>query len=240
MDVRTFFRISTQTMQISKNAATARNGNSAERRLCDNARVRELLTTAFGKPITSISLVPGRRKSDIVVAFDDATSIYIQNKEGDGNGRGWSIDRRALHKFPLDNAGKELLENVCLNHAGDRPEVICPPTLVSDLLVGTDPETAPAYFTHTIFHKETGELLHLSIASVSDIMTALNSVTYPTLLPKKTCVHVSPFMYLQRKGGGSSDHAPNDIQVKLIRFPDGVMRSLQTNDQSTEQTQQPR
>jgi hypothetical protein len=104
--------------------------------------------------------------------------------------------------------------------------VAAPRTLVTELLVGTDPDTAPTHFTHSIFHKETGELLHLSIAPVKDVLTALESVMYPTLLAKKTCVHVSPFMYFQRKGGGSKDHAPNDIQVKLIKFPEGVMQPL--------------
>lgn len=226
MDIRKFFRLSIQSMSITRNAATARNGNAAERRMCDNTDVRERLAAYFGKQIVSISLIPGRKKSDVSLVFDDSTTLRLQNKEGDGNNRGWSVDRRSLSKMPVDDAGRELLDNVCLKHTGDRPTAACPPTLISDLLLGSDPETAPTHFTHSIFHKETGELLHISIASVSDVLTSLTSSMYPTLVPKRTCVHISPLLYLQRKGGGSSDHAPNDIQLKLKSFPAGVLRVL--------------
>ena len=30
-----------------------------------------------------------------------------------------------------------------------------------------------------------------------------------------TCLHISKYVYLQRKGGGNTDHAPNQIQAKL-------------------------
>lgn len=30
-----------------------------------------------------------------------------------------------------------------------------------------------------------------------------------------TCLHLSPYISLQRKGGGSTDHSPNHIQAKF-------------------------
>jgi hypothetical protein len=30
-----------------------------------------------------------------------------------------------------------------------------------------------------------------------------------------TCLHICPYISLQRKGGGNTDHSPNHIQAKL-------------------------
>jgi hypothetical protein len=43
---------------------------------------------------------------------------------------------------------------------------------------------------------------------------------YESCLPKRTCVYLSPLVYLQRKGGGKKDHSPNHIQAKLRAMPD--------------------
>ena len=68
-------------------------------------------------------------------------------------------------------------------------------------------------------------------------MEKLLSELYPILTPKKTCVHLSPRLYLQRKGGGSKDHAPDHIQLKLKSMPDGMVRLLpQTMSLPLEQT----
>jgi hypothetical protein len=226
MDIRNFFARLKQGMH--QNAATARSGFAAERRLCEDIVIKQKLESYFKKPIVSIQPVAGRKKSDVVVLFEDTTRAYIQNKNinGDGKHRGWSADRRAIHKFPLDETGKTLLTNVCLLHAGDRPDVPCPPTLIPDLLLGTDMLVRPTHFAHTAFHKETGELESMSIATADAVIASLQSVAYPTLLAKKTGVHISPLMYLQRKGGGKTDHAPDDIQLKLKCLPDSVMTHL--------------
>lgn len=208
---------------LSKHAIIARNGNSAERVLCNNVQQFEAY---FGKSITSIALVPGRRKSDVSIQFADGTTARLQNKDGDGNHRGWSIDRRALDALPLDTNGKTLLDNVCLHPNEERPIAVCPSTLVAELLLGTDPATAPTHFTHTIVDPQTGTLRHLSIAPADEVIGALTQTLYPTLVPKRTCVHLSPLLYFQRKGGGSKDHAPDHIQVKLKSFPDGILHVL--------------
>ena len=224
MDIRSFFG---RSMQVSRNAATARNGNAAERRMCDRPDVKQRLETYFGKTIATIQLVPGKKKSDVTVVFEDQTLIRIQNKEGDSKNRGWSADRRSLDRMPVDDAGKALLDVVCLKKEGERPaNVQNPTTLIRELLLGTDVDAMPTHFTHTVFDRQTGELLHLSIASADSILSALEATAYPNLVDKRTCVHIAPGMYLQRKGGGSHDHAPNDIQLKLVQFPEGIMTSI--------------
>ena len=207
-------------------AAIARNGNTAERRFCEILMVRQCLENHFRKPIRTIRLIPGRKKSDIQVEFMDDTLARIQNKDGPGNNRGWSVDRRSVSRMPLDDVGKQLLDNVCLKKAGERPVVERPAGLIHALLMGVDPEYTPHYFTHSIFHKETGELLQLSIASAERILEALNETAYPQLVAKRTCVHISPLLYLQRKGGGAADASPNDIQLKLKSLPSSVMEPL--------------
>lgn len=220
IDIRTFFRI------MNRNAATARSGNTAERHMCDNPAVRQKLERYFGKPVTDIQLISGRKKSDLRVLFGDSTHARIQNKNGPGENRGWSIDRRPLSKMPLEDNGKDLLRAVCLTHTGERPTVHRPDGLLRDLLMGGEPDFMPEYFTHSIFHKETGELLHLSIAPADRVLTMLNETAYPQLLAKRTCVHISPVVYFQRKGGGSADNSPDDIQVKLLSLPTSVMETI--------------
>jgi hypothetical protein len=56
-------------------------------------------------------------------------------------------------------------------------------------------------------------------------MDAIQKEAYDTLMAKRTCVHLSPRIYLQRKSGGAADHAPDDIQVKLKSLPE-IMTTL--------------
>jgi hypothetical protein len=212
--------------QISRNAATAKKGFQAEKRLCELPQVKSYLETYFAKPIQKLELVPGKKKSDLLVVFQDETRAKIQNKDGKGNGRGWSADRRCVDKMPVCEAGKTLLRNICLKKAAERPVAMRPPNLIGDLLLGSDEETKPTHFTHTEFHKESGELLALSIVPAPTVIQTLNEKAYPQLLAKRTCVHISPLLYLQRKGGGSKDHAPDDIQLKLKELPSEIMTCL--------------
>jgi hypothetical protein len=211
---------------LTRNAMTAGAGNSAERNLCNTPRVKDLFAAYFKKPVETITQVAGRKKADVVVVFNDKTSVRIQNKDGVGNGRGWSADRRPIDRVPLDEDGKTLVANVCLKRGEYRPAVARPSTLIGELLLGTDPDATPEYFTHSVFHKETGELLSMSIGSADSVLSVLNDEAYDILVAKRTCVHISPRMYLQRKGGGSKDHAPNDIQLKLKSLPETAMTHL--------------
>lgn len=205
---------------ITRNAQIARAGNRAEQLMCTNADVRTRLETHFKKPIAKIDLIKGRKKSDNLLTFADGTTCRIQNKDGHGGGRGWSADRRDVSSMPIGDTGKDLLSVVCLKRPGERVTVDSDPNLIRHLLLGTDPEYTPDYFTHSIFHKETGELLSLSIASADRVINSLLSTAYPQLVAKRTCVHIGPLMYLQRKGGGAADNAPDDIQLKLKSLPD--------------------
>ncbi len=224
-------------MEPSFHADIARTGNKAEAILCGNTESLAAFAAYFGKQILKASLIPGRKKSDILLEFNDGTSVRIQNKNGTGGGRGWSVDRRHVKYLPLEEAGQQLLSNVCLKKGPERPDICQTPTLLQTLLLGSDEQFRPAYFTHSVIDKQTNQVKELWICPTEFVMEALLKELYPNLMPKKTCVHLSPRLYLQRKGGGSKDHAPDDIQLKLKSMPDGMTKLLpQTMLQSAEQT----
>ena len=44
----------------------------------------------------------------------------------------------------------------------------------------------------------------------------INSIKIDIKMKKNgTCLHLSPYISLQRKGGGNTDHSPNHIQAKF-------------------------
>ena len=53
-------------------------------------------------------------------------------------------------------------------------------------------------------------------------MAFLHKELYEVMEPKRTCVHLSPICYLQRKGGGGKKDAnPDNIQMKF-RFTQAI------------------
>lgn len=218
---------------MSKNAETARKGFKAESLFCQSGVVKELLETYFNKAIVDIKKQVHGKKSDIVVVFCDETVAKIQNKNGNSkNSRGWSADRRSVDKMPVNDDGKLLLRNVCLKECTDRPVVLFDPQIVSTLLLGDDAEYMPTHYSHTAFD-DSGELIHLRICPSELIIAEFIQTAHPTLVAKRTCVHINDYMYLQRKGGGSTDHSPNDIQLKVKGFPKSIMTTIYDKNQTT-------
>lgn len=218
---------------MSKNAETAKRGFKAESLFCESGVVKELLETYFNKAIVEIKKQVHRKKSDIVVVFCDETTSRIQNKDGNSkNTRGWSADRRSVDKMPLNDNGKLLLKNVCLKEGTHRPVVEFTPMLITSLLLGNEAEYMPTHYSHTSFDNS-GELIHLSICPSELIIAEFTQSAYPMLDPKRTCVHINDYMYLQRKGGGSTDHVPNDIQLKVKCFPKSIMTTIYDKNQTT-------
>jgi len=212
---------------LSANARTARSGNKAETDLCTNSFVITALTRYFGKPIKVIRKINGRKKADNIVECEDGTMYRLQNKNGTGGGRGWSVDRRSIDKIDVTDEARTLVGAVCLQkgtRTSDNIKIV--PDVISILLLGIEAEYMPTHFTHTKFDSQTGSLIELSIAPSTTVIEALKKEVYEHFVPKRTCVHLSPHLYFQRKGGGSKDHAPDDIQVKLRCFPDGVFETI--------------
>ena len=192
----------------------ARNGNLAERLLCDSIQLNECLSTYFEEKGTLQQLV-GRKKSDI--QFISTRIRRIQNKNGHVNGRGHSVHRSSIHALVTHEDARTLLRNVCIQKQGDRPcvskdvsrEIVC------QHMFGT--EYSPDYFTHTKI--SCGQIHELWICPADTLRDAVLADLYDTMHAKKTCVHISPAIYLQRKGGRHREHAPNDIQIKFRLGP---------------------
>jgi hypothetical protein len=201
----------------------AKNGNKAEVLFCNSQIVKTLLETYFGKLISKTNLVPGRKKSDVFIHFEDETKIAVQIKSGTGGGRGWSTDRRKITEYTEEE--QLLLENVCLKKGTDRPEVVFSSDLIRTRFLGNDPEFQPQEFIHVIV--KNNEISELSICNANAFLDALCITKYQNYLPKKTCVHLSPLLYLQRKGSQKHDkERANDIQLKLKKMPDCMAKLM--------------
>jgi len=212
------------TPVLSRNALVARSGFKAENVLIKQYTALNALSTQyFHKPIVSAILVPGRTKSDIKLWFNDTTFTTAQIKNGNGGGRGWSFDRRSIDSMPISSEAKILLKTVCLRTGEERKIVPIDTDILRQLFLGNDESTMPQHFIHT--NMVNGIITELSVCPADEFIASVNSDIFTQYNAKKTCIHLSPLIYLQRKGGGSSDHSPNDIQSKLRAMPK-CMRKL--------------
>ena len=218
--ITTKISVSEITIKVknSKNSMVAISGNLAEDVLCNSYKVLDKLSTQyFKKKIVSCKKIK-KKKSDLILTFDDGSTAMIQLKNGDGGGRGWSFDRRPLNAMPTNEYFKELINIVCLRANGTRKTIPNDKTLISSLLFGEDEMTKPQYFFHTTM--KDGKIASLSVCSSNLFMNTVLKSVYENCEAKRTCVHLNPFIYLQRKGGGKTDHSPDDIQAKLRCMPD--------------------
>ena len=205
----------------SKNAMVAKSGLYAETLLCESTH--EILTRYFGKPVIKCEKAKGRTKSDIIILFEDGSKVMAQMKNGTGGGRGWSFDRRCVEAMPADTPAKDLLKIVCLKRIGERKATPMSINL-AHLLLGQCKDTMPEYFIHTTVIDK--KIATLSICPTALFVKTLMDDAYETLVSKRTCVYLTPVIYLQRKGGGKCDHSPNDIQAKLSKMPNCMVHLM--------------
>lgn len=198
----------------TKNAQIAKNGLRAEKFICRQESIQTALEQHFELSIRKVECIP-RKKYDIKITFDNGTVTTLQNKDG-GNGRGWSVDRRSVDKFQHLNL-QTLLKTVCLKQGIEKPIVSGINEMIMNRCILGESES-PAWFTHTTSDKSTGNIISMSICSADTFMAGMYAELYKEMEPKRTCVHLSPSVYLQRKGGGKTDAKPDDIQMKL-RLP---------------------
>jgi len=198
---------------LSKNAQTARLGFKAEEVLTTLPAVATAFAAYFAKPVQAVVKAPHGKKTDIIVQFTDGTNTKIQNKNGD-NQRGFSVDRRDGVDLTESTACRDLIAAVCLKKGGTRPTVDATTSLqmVDTCFLGNDVTWTPNYITHT--QMKDGALQHIAICPMPTFVAALKAEIYAEMVPKRTCVHLSPSIYLQRKGGGKTDKRPDQIQTK--------------------------
>lgn len=230
--------VSSDVEKLSKNSQIAKHGFRAEVVICSQENIKSSFEAYFGLPIKSLTRVHGK-KYDIIIKFENGTETTLQNKDGDGKGRGWSVDRRKVDLFKNDSLAT-LLKTLCLKQGTETP--IISDTIskkVIDMCILGETEY-PKYFTHTISDKGTGRIISIHICPTDTLMMVMYGELYKVMEPKRTCVHLSPNCYLQRKGGGKTDANPDDIQMKF-RFTQAIENLftpifMQTIPQSRVQT----
>jgi hypothetical protein len=209
--------------ETSRGSITAASGHTAEGLLCTQASVRTAFSVYFDQEVTAIEKIPSRphpKKSDLRIRFADGSSVTVQNKNGGWGGRGYSVDRRPVQDVaPTCPALTETLRTVCLHEEGSRLSIEKEVGLdvIRRCILGTEASTQPDYFLHSTLAD--GQISSMAIVRTDVFMNRIVSDVYDTAVSKQTCVHISPHIYLQRKGGGSADTRPNDIQMKLRITP---------------------
>jgi hypothetical protein len=205
--------------QESKNALVAKSGNRAEHIFCTSLNVVKCLAEQyFGEEIIKAEVIKGGKKSDILLTFADGTHATAQLKNGTGGGRGWSFNRQVLENLQTDDSVKSLLKTVCLKGGGERNVVPNDKAFIERMIKGEEEQTKPQHFFHTTM--KDGKIQSISACPADKFIESVMKDAYESCLPKRTCVHLSPLVYLQRKGGGKKDHSPNHIQAKLRAMPD--------------------
>ena len=199
----------------SKNSIIAKNGFRAETFICSQENIKESFETYFKSPIKQLKRIHGK-KFDVQITFENGSETTIQNKDGDGKGRGWSVDRRKPEGFNNDLL-TTLLKTVCLKQGTEKPDIsnIISKEVINMCMFGVKEEDYPKYFTHTISNKNTGNIISINICPTDKLIPFIYNSLYNVMEPKRTCVHLSPICYLQRKGGGKKDANPDNIQMKF-------------------------
>lgn len=228
---------SAQTMNTEtqlNGSQIAKSGFTAETMLTTQSNIIPALESYFGKQIkpNGITKVKGRSKSDNRIEFIDDTCVMVQLKNtavkangvGAVKSRGFSIDRRDADKIDPETPDlTETLMSVCLlDKTKERKTVsnVVSKRVLQQNILGSEPTTEPDYFIKTESNRNTGEIMRLSIAPKDVFVGKLLSLLHDTVISKRTCVHLSPNIYLQRKGGSKGENKPNQIQTKMVLTQD--------------------
>jgi len=215
----------------------AKSGFDAEEMMTKQESVKVSLEVYFEKPIKTITKMdcrPHPKKSDIKIEFDDGTSCSAQVKNtattattttsSKMNGRGFSIDRRDVDKICAESSElTETLMAVCLGDKTKERKTVVKSVgeqVLFQNILGIEESTKPDYFIKTSSLRDTSQIIRLDICPRDVFTGKLVDTLYETAVSKKTCVHLSPNIYLQRKGGTKGEKRPNQIQTKMRITPD--------------------
>lgn len=219
-------------LNCSKNSVTAKSGFKAEEIFRTDNKIKTALETHFKLKIVLMEKIHGK-KYDTVITFNDNTKLNIQNKKIENlGGRGDSFDRRHIKNtfdnqfirkylthlslirksktetFMTEDQKKDFI-NLCNNNLIDIKKYI-KKTLISDN--GEENNYWCIMKTDKKFNKM--EIYVLPSLKLYEFICS--SIKIDIKMKKNgTCLHLSPYISLQRKGGGTTDHSPNHIQAKF-------------------------
>jgi hypothetical protein len=204
---------------------TAKSGFKAEEIFRTRLDINNALTIYFDKPLKVIVKAKHGAKYDNEIIFNDGTRIKVQNKKfKELGGRGDSFDRRHISKtfnnqLIIDNLTllslikpqnmsdekKDEFQTLCTNNFEDITQYL-KKTLIGENLNKND---------IWVFMEADGEFSNIKLYIIDSDKLYTFIEKSINISVKKTCLHISPYIYLQRKGGDKKDHSPNDIQAKL-------------------------
>ena len=219
--------------EYSKNSLTAKSGFKAEDIFRTDELIKYKLEKYFGKKIILLHKIHGK-KYDTKIYFEDGSSINIQNKKIENlGGRGDSFDRRHIkntfnnqfiRKYltlltlirkskteTLMSEGQKIdFIKLCNNNLDDISQY------TKKTLIGEDNTKMNDYWCIMKTNK-TFTNMELYIISSKKLFEFIEQTIKIDIKLKKngTCLHLSPYISLQRKGGGNTDHSPNHIQAKF-------------------------
>uniref|UniRef100_A0A6C0D3G1 Uncharacterized protein n=1 Tax=viral metagenome TaxID=1070528 RepID=A0A6C0D3G1_9ZZZZ len=216
----------------SKNSQTAKSGFKAEYIFRTDETIQFALEAYFGKKIVSMNKVHGK-KYDTQIIFQDGSKVNIQNKKIERlGGRGDSFDRRHIRDTFQNQFIRKYLTLLTLyrntktsttmsveqkrdfiqlcNHDLDDVRQYISKTLIGH---GND---ANHYWcimkTNKTFSKK--EIYMISSETLKNFIDQTIQIDIK-MKTNGTCLHLSPYIALQRKGGGNTDCSPNHIQAKF-------------------------
>ena len=218
--------------ECSKNSLTAKSGFKAEEIFRTDESIKSNLEKYFKKKIISLNKIHGK-KYDTRIYFEDGSTVNIQNKKIENlGGRGDSFDRRHIkdtfknpdirryltlltlirkkkNETSMTEGQKVDFMKLCSNNSDD---II---NYIKKTLIGQGTE-ANEYWCIMKTNKTFTDM-ELYIISSNKIFQFIERTIKIDIKLKKngTCLHLSPHIALQRKGGDKTDHSPNHIQAKL-------------------------
>lgn len=206
---------------------TARDGFKVEKIIEHRVvqqKIIEYLQLQAPEAQSIFPIYPHGKKTDVFLApWNIKFQIKkIADMEKD---RGHHVDRRSIDKF-TSFFNQELKNDFCkfmVDRQMTRSEKddLCKRlqqqkeawmNFLTQVIQGNEPPFAPDYFLIVETKNITKGKLHLLCVHtlIGHLLKTLR------IQIKETCIHLTPCMYLQRRGGDASDSRPNDIQTKLV------------------------
>lgn len=210
----------------------AKSGFIAEDIFRTDEIIKCKLEKYFGNKIISLHKIHGK-KYDTKIYFEDCSSINIQNKKIENlGGRGDSFDRRHIKNTFHNQEIRKYLTLLTLIRKSKNQTLMTEEQKIDFIkLCNNNLDDISQYIKKTLIGEDT-EMndywcimktnktftnMELYIISSKKIFEFIDQTIKIDIKLKKngTCLHLSPYIALQRKGGGNKDHSPNHIQAKF-------------------------
>lgn len=198
----------------------AKGGFRAEGVFRECPRIRSKLSKFLNGAVTDIKKSPHGLKHDNIVHIE-GVQIPVQNKKFKTiGGRGDSFDRRPIANAFTHPDIQIRLDELCNRRSMDKEQKAG----FEQLLRANTPEVKQ-YISSCIGDSLYWVFMHTddcSEVALYIVETArLKEWMYQNIdiHVKRTCVHLTPNIYIQRKGGGKTDPHPEHVQIKLKITP---------------------